>query len=138
MATDCLFCKIIKKDIPSNVVYEDKDVFAFLDINPVNPGHTLIVPKKHSGDLTEMDSKAIATLYSAVQKLSSALLKTGYDGVNVMMNIKPAAGQIIFHSHVHVIPRQRADGLHPWPGKPYAPGDAKAWAERLAKALKTK
>lgn len=106
MPTDCLFCKIIAGDIPCKKVYEDNDTFAFLDIGPVSRGHTLIVPKRHATDLnsgTGNDALAIMnTLYLIAPKIIKALGASGY---NLGMNHGLSAGQDIFHTHLHLIPR---------------------------------
>src|SRR3989338_3810336 len=106
----CIFCKIIRGEIPSKKVYEDKDVLAFLDINPANPGHTLVVPKKHAEDLTKSDDEDIAKAMHVAKKIT-ALLKEKMNaiGVNVVQNNGKPAGQIVAHTHFHVIPRYPND-----------------------------
>ncbi len=117
---DCLFCKIIKGEIPSAKIYEDDDVFVFLDIAPVNPGHALVVPKKHSIDLLDMEDETVKKVFVAVKKVSKAVLEgVDAEGINVAMNVKPAAGQLVMHSHVHIMPRFDNDGLKLWKGKKY-------------------
>jgi len=134
--TDCLFCKIAKKEIPSSVVYEDEHVLAFLDIKPVHPGHTLVVPKQHSDDVSLLAKTEAEPLMQACQRISAALLSLGADGVTVTSNVKPAAGQVIIHTHFHVIPRYKQDGLRLWPQHPYAEGHDKEWQEKLQQALR--
>lgn len=134
--TDCLFCKIARKEIPSNVVYEDEDVLAFLDIKPVHPGHTVIIPKKHSDDISELGKDVAGPLMNACQKISAALLSVGADGVTVQSNIKAPAGQVIFHTHIHIIPRYSGDGLRLWPQHSYAEGSDREWQEKLLVALR--
>ncbi|MBS3176696.1 HIT family protein [Candidatus Woesearchaeota archaeon] len=115
---DCIFCKIIEGKIPSSKVYEDKDTFAFLDINPVNKGHALVVAKKHTADLLDTDSVMLGKLMVTTQKVAHAVIKgVGADGFNIGINNKSAAGQLVFHLHVHIIPRFSGDGLKHWPGK---------------------
>jgi histidine triad (HIT) family protein len=133
--TDCLFCKIVRKEIPSNIVYETEDVLAFLDIKPVHPGHTLVVPKIHSHDFSEIDPVDREAVISACHKVANALIQVGADGVNVTTNVKPAAGQVIFHTHFHIIPRYENDGLKTWPHGTYS-GDEKEWQEKLATLLR--
>ena len=107
---DCIFCKIVRGEIPSKKVYEDKDTLAFLDINPANPGHTLVVPKKHSEDLTKSDEEDISKCMAVVKKITSGLKeKMNAIGVNVMQSNGKPAGQIIAHTHFHVIPRYPND-----------------------------
>ena len=115
---NCVFCKIVKGEVPAYKVYEDEFVLAFLDINPINDGHTLVIPKKHHEDFLHLDEKEIAELMHAVQKVAKAVKKaTNADGINIGMNIGKAAGQIIFHAHVHVIPRFENDGYKHWERK---------------------
>lgn len=109
-ADSCLFCKIVKGEIPSKKVYDDKDVVAFLDINPTNPGHTLVVPKKHADDLTKSSDDDIAKAMHVVRKITASLKeKMNAIGVNVLQNNGKAAGQIVAHTHFHIIPRYAND-----------------------------
>lgn len=134
--TACLFCKIAKKEIPANVVYEDADTVAFLDIKPVHPGHVLIIAKAHSDDMTEMDPVDLQAVMSVAQCVARALLDNGYDGVNISTNVKPAAGQVIFHTHVHVVPRKEGDGLKLFPQQDYNDGEIAHWHKTLQAALR--
>ncbi len=110
---DCLFCKIVSGEIPCNKIYEDENFLAFLDINPVNKGHILVIPKKHSKNILEIDSKTIENLIVVVKKLSKKIKKTlKADGINIIINNELEAGQIIFHTHVHIIPRFAGDNLN--------------------------
>jgi len=107
---DCIFCKIVRGEIPSKKVYEDKDTLAFLDINPANPGHTLVVPKKHSEDLTKSGEEDITKAMHVVKKITATLKeKMNAIGVNVLQNNGKPAGQIVAHTHFHVIPRYPND-----------------------------
>lgn len=136
MSENCLFCKIAEKKIPAKIVYEDNKTLAFLDIHPVNPGHTLVIPKSHSQDLFSIEEKDLHSVYDTVKKVATALLDTiGAEGVNIEMNNKSSAGQVIFHSHVHVIPRFSNDGLKHWGSKEYQKGQAEEIQERLKKKL---
>jgi len=137
MENDCLFCKIIKGDIPSSKLYEDKETFVFLDIAPVNVGHALIVPKKHSADLLDMPDKDIENLFKVAKEVADAVMKgTGATGFNLGMNNRKSAGQLVMHSHLHIIPRFDGDGLRHWPGKKYAEGQADEVKKRIEKFLK--
>lgn len=134
--TDCLFCKIMKGEIPCAKLYEDKDTFAFLDIAPVNKGHALVVPKKHYSDLLDLPDKEIASLFRAAKKVSDAVMKgVGCQGFNLGMNNGKAAGQLVMHAHLHIIPRLDGDGLRHWPGKKYAEGEAERVKEDIKKYL---
>ncbi len=118
MTNDCLFCRIINKEIASLIVYEDKNVIAFLDVNPVNLGHTLVLPKKHVDNLLSMDNKTINSVFQAVRDVSRAVMQaTKAQGFNVEINNYRVAGQLVDHAHVHIVPRFEGDGLKHWPGK---------------------
>ncbi len=114
--TDCVFCKIINRELPADIVYEDDNTIAFMNIKPISKGHLLVVPKKHAQDLLENTDEELANLMSAVKKIAPAALKvTGSQGFNLSVNTGSAAGQIIFHTHFHIIPRYSNDGLQDWP-----------------------
>lgn len=102
---DCIFCKIINGEIPSYKIYEDDDVYAFLDINPVSCGHTLVVPKEHYCDIFEIPDDLLSKVNIVVKKLSSRIKeKLKCDGINVLQNNGSCAGQTVFHYHVHIQP----------------------------------
>lgn len=132
MDADCLFCKIIAGTIPSLKVYEDETTWAFLDIHPVNLGHTLVVPKRHSRNILEIYESDLAAIAFTAKKVSRALTDTGVTGVNVMMNNEASAGQVIFHAHCHVIPRREGDGFSHWRGAPQTPEAMEAIRAELA------
>lgn len=135
--SDCLFCKIIDKSIPSTGVYEDENVYAFLDIKPVNPGHVLVVPKKHSDGFHDADPEVLKSWIVTTQKIAKAVtaaLQT--DGFNLELNNGAIAGQVIPHLHLHIVPRRPDDGLKHWPGTPYEPGKDVEVAEVIKEALK--
>jgi len=122
---DCLFCKIIAKQIPVDLIYENEKVVAFLDINPVNPGHLLVVPKVHSENIAMASDDDLIALTLAVKKLAPAVCAVAScAGWNLEVNNGNAAGQVIDHTHWHIVPRRAADGLKHWPGHPYAEGEA--------------
>lgn len=133
---DCVFCKIIKGDIPCQKIYEDDKVLAFLDITPVGKGHTLVVPKKHSLDLTEAHDEDLAAAISACRKITKACI-TGLkaEGVNMHVNTKPVAGQAVMHTHFHIIPRWKDDGLKHWPRANIPDGEMKKVQEALKNSL---
>ena len=111
--SDCLFCKIINGEIPSLKVYEDEHVFAFMDIMPLTKGHTLLIPKTHCKDLFEMPEEVARNLYAAAPKVANAI-KAAFRpaGMNTVNNNGAAAGQTVFHYHLHLIPRyDEKDGL---------------------------
>jgi histidine triad (HIT) family protein len=114
---DCVFCRIVEKKIPAQVVYEDDEFLAFLDIRPITPGHTLVIPKEHSKDLFDTSGEALCRVMPLLQRLAQAIRQAAHaDAVNIGMNNGSAAGQEIFHAHFHVIPRRKGDGLKHWPG----------------------
>ncbi|MFC4403179.1 HIT family protein [Gracilibacillus xinjiangensis] len=110
---ECIFCKIIEGEIPSAKVYEDNDVYAFLDISQVTKGHTLIVPKTHTKDIYETNEEIAAKLFSRVPKVANAIKKAFQpNGINILNNNEAAAGQSVFHLHIHLIPRYgKEDGF---------------------------
>lgn len=104
---DCIFCKIIKGEIPSTKVYEDDDILAFLDISQTTPGHTLVVPKKHVKDIFAYDEKLAAKVFSKLPMLARAVKESdpAIKGINILNNNGEVAYQSVFHSHIHIIPR---------------------------------
>jgi len=128
----CIFCKIINHEIPCHQVYEDDKVLAFLDINPLNPGHTLVVPKKHYSDLEEISDEDLIDLILVVKKVGLLIKeKLGFAGYNVSQNNGEVAGQEVPHLHFHVIPRREGDGLSPWPRRGYKAGEAEEVIKKL-------
>ena len=103
---DCIFCRIVSGEIPSMRVYEDEDCIAIMDINPATPGHTLVIPRKHYADLTEMDEETAGKLLMVAKRIGiRQKVALGADGFNVVQNNGRAAGQTVLHFHIHVIPR---------------------------------
>lgn len=133
---DCVFCKIISKEISSEIVYEDDDVFAFLDIKPNNPGHTLVVPKVHDQNFRAADSVRLQKLIVIAQKLGQNICRAvGAPAMNLYTNDGVEAGQVVPHLHFHIIPRFADDGYHHWIGKPYAEGEAKEVQRKILGVL---
>lgn len=134
---DCIFCKIINGEIPCEKVYENEEVLAFLDIAPVNIGHTLVIPKKHFTNIYETREETWTAMTKVVRNISKAIKSTmNVDGINLSMNNDSAAGQVVFHSHIHIIPRIKGDGFGLWHGKrPYNEGEAKDTASRIIEGL---
>lgn len=137
MKVNCIFCKIIRGDIPALKVYEDDYILAFLDIAPVSPGHVLVVPKIHSKNLDDVDDVMLAYLLRGVKRVGLAMKKAlGVDGYNVVINNGPVAGQLIDHCHIHIIPRRSGDGLTAWPPAKYQGDEAKKIVAKIkAKVL---
>lgn len=114
MVDDCLFCKIITGDVPSVRIYENDNVIAFMDIMPVREGHCLIIPKEHSNDLLDASPEAIAAVASASVAIANAVKKaTNADGIRVVQLNGAAAGQTVFHYHMHIIPTMEGDSFVP-------------------------
>jgi histidine triad (HIT) family protein len=119
---DCLFCKIAAGEVPAKMVDSDERTISFMDINPATRGHALVIPRRHSADIHEVDPEDLAACMEAARRLAArARDRLGADGVNVLNSCGRAAWQTIFHFHVHVIPRYHDDPLRlPWTP---APGD---------------
>lgn len=117
---ECIFCKIVAGEIPAEKVHEDSETLAFIDIQPTNPGHTLVIPKDHFENIYTVPAELLCRMAMTVQKVALAV-KNGMDadGINLIMNNESAAGQIVEHAHIHVIPRLNEDGLVHWSHKPY-------------------
>ncbi|AAX16888.1 bis(5'-nucleosyl)-tetraphosphatase (asymmetrical) [Borrelia hermsii DAH] len=112
--SDCIFCKIVKNEMSCYKVYEDELVLAFLDINPLNIGHTLVIPKQHSNDALGMSDEINGQILKVCKRIALSLKKLDLNickGVNIYSAIGSDAGQVIFHTHFHVIPRFRGDNL---------------------------
>jgi histidine triad (HIT) family protein len=109
---DCIFCKIIKGEIPAEKTYEDDNFMAFLDIKPKAEGHTIIIPKNHFRNLLDMPTTLGNEMLEAIKKVSLDLIKQKKaTGFNLIVNNEPSAGQIVFHAHLHIIPRDNNDRL---------------------------
>ncbi|MBS3119948.1 HIT family protein [Candidatus Woesearchaeota archaeon] len=113
---DCVFCMIRDNKIPGTRVFEDSKVLAFLDIGPVNKGHTLVIPKEHYETLLDIPDGLLEHLVVTTKKIARAAMKAvDGKGVNVMISSYRAAGQLVPHAHFHVIPRHDGDGFRHWP-----------------------
>ena len=108
---DCIFCQIVEKKIPSQILFENDTNLAFLDIFPVSKGHTIVIPKNHYKNLGDIPVAELTELFGTVKKISSLIYKKlKIDGYNILQNNFRAAGQVINHFHVHIIPRSKEDG----------------------------
>ncbi|MBI4019686.1 MAG: HIT family protein [Candidatus Aenigmarchaeota archaeon] len=111
MAEECIFCKIAKGHIPAKKVYEDESVMAFLDINPRNPGHTLVIPKGHYETLFDMPPREAAGLFERVRNIAVSVKESmTADGISISQSNGKAAGQVVPHMHFHIIPRFNSEG----------------------------
>ncbi len=135
---DCVFCRIVAGTAVASVVYEDDRLLAFCDLNPVNPGHVLIIPKVHGVGLADLDESDGSRMFMVSQRLAAALRSSGLrcDGVNLFLADGEAAGQEIFHVHLHVFPRYAGDYFRVDPGQRRASrGDLDEIADRLRAQL---
>lgn len=108
---DCLFCKIADHSIPANIVYEDEKIAAFLDIHPLSPGHTVIIPKVHAENILDLTTEMIAPIFESVKTLTCVLNKAlNPQGFTIGINHGKVSGQAVDHLHVHIIPRFSGDG----------------------------
>lgn len=106
MSVDCLFCKIVEGSIPAHKIYEDEKTVVFLDILPMSVGHAIVVPKTHSENLLEANPTDVSAVLATMQRIAPAFGSAlGADAMNIGINCGAAAGQTIFHSHAHMIPR---------------------------------
>jgi histidine triad (HIT) family protein len=135
---DCIFCRIVKGELPCTKVYEDDAVLAFMDIGPIIKGHVLVIPKAHYATLPEVPAELAARVMVVVQKVATALMSAlSADGVNVHQSNGACAGQVVPHVHFHVIPRFNDDG-HRWnwaAGKYDNPAEMAALGQRVRNAL---
>ncbi len=107
---DCIFCKIANGDIPAATLFEDEEFRVVLDLGPASKGHALILPKDHYADLYEIDEEVAGRVFKLAKKMATKMTEAlGCDGFNIVQNNKPAAGQTVFHFHMHLIPRYDGD-----------------------------
>ena len=111
--SDCIFCDILSGKLPSSVVYQDDRCTALMDIQPINPGHVLVIPNSHVTYLADLDEGVGSELFSVAQRIAAALRTSGLrcEGVNLFLADGEAAGQEVFHVHLHVFPRHKGDGF---------------------------
>jgi histidine triad (HIT) family protein len=130
---NCIFCKIVAGTIPSFKLYEDAATLAFLDINPGNPGHALVIPKAHAANLYASDDKDLAAVMVTVRKVATAIEMTVKpDGLNLLQANGPGAAQSVFHFHMHILPRRNGDELKMnWGLKPGDKAEIAALAEKI-------
>jgi len=136
MNEENIFTKIIRREIPTEIIYEDDDFMAILDILPVNPGHILLMPKhsyKNIFDMPEDILKKVGPLLKTMALAQKEALEA--DGVNIGLNNEKAAGQVIFHAHFRIMPRFEGDGYKLWEGRKYKTGEMKKTAEKIRAAL---
>jgi len=134
---DCIFCKIVAGEIPCFKVYEDEHTLAFMDINPANRGHALVIPKVHSPDLYESPDETLAATLATARKVARAVRATvNPDGLNLVQANGPGAAQSVFHLHVHIMPRFTGDELKlNWGLKPGDMDEIKTLSEEIARNI---
>jgi|CXWL01.1.fsa_nt_gi histidine triad (HIT) family protein len=133
---DTIFMKIIRREVPADIVYEDADTIAFLDVKPTAPGHMLVVPKKPVRNIFDVDDDTLAAVMRTVRKISPAVRDAvGAHGVHINSNHGSAAGQIVFHLHFHIIPRHDRNEFSFWPQHEYPKSSAAVLAEKIRQAL---
>ena len=127
---NCIFCKLANGDIPTYTLYEDDDFKVIFDAGPATEGHALILPKDHAADIFELDDELVGKAFVLAKKMAAVLSEVfEADGINILQNNHPAAGQSVFHFHFHLIPRHEGDNAF----KMWTPGEQNK--ERLEKAL---
>lgn len=138
MNNSCVFCKIASWETPSQRVYEDDEFIAFLDINPVNFGHILLIPRAHYVTLHETPDEVLSAMIKLAKKLVLAIVEAMQaQGYNIGVNTGIAAGQAIWHVHFHLIPRFEGDGLKTWAGRErYDEGEMGKTAKKIKEAIK--
>lgn len=138
MSQECIFCKIIKGEIPASKLYEDEDTLAFMDIGPVVKGHALVIPKSHHNPITNTPPEVLQKLITVVQRIARAQMNgLQADGISVAQANGRAANQVVPHIHFHVIPRFTADDFHgTWIAKKYdSNAEMESFATRIRQAF---
>lgn len=136
---DCIFCKIIRGEIPSFKVYEDDKVFVFMDINPVSNGHTLVIPKRHAENIWEISEEDLSAIHAASKKIAAAMKETiASDGIAFLQLNGKAVNQLVMHYHLHLIPRSGSEPELKMTNWELAPGnmdEIKNTCEKISAAL---
>ncbi len=131
-----IFAKILRRELPAAIVYEDERTAAFMDIMPRSPGHCLVIPKAHARNLLDCDEADLAACMAVVKKLSGAAMRAfGADGVTLLQANESAAGQEVFHLHFHIIPRHDGEKLKPPAGEMESPDVLMANADKIRAAM---
>ena len=135
----CIFCEILAGRAPASFVYQDENLAVFLDIQPVNPGHMLVIPRQHALNLAGLDPNTAAQMMQAGQRAAQALYQSGLrcEGVNLFLADGEAAGQEVFHVHLHVFPRWEGDGFGLRFGAKYLNMPTRAELDEVARRLTT-
>jgi histidine triad (HIT) family protein len=128
---ECIFCKIINKEIPCYKIYENEYVLAFLDNSPVVKGHTLVIPKKHFTNILDCENKYLEEVIKAVKTIANHYIKKGYTGTNIINASGKSAEQSVFHLHFHIIPKKDQDKLRIFPKTDYIKEDLEKISQEL-------
>ena len=129
---DNVFAKILRGDLPAHKLYEDADTFAFMDLMPRGDGHCLVIPKKPSRNILDVEPASLSAVAATTQKLARAVMKAfSADGVTVQQFNEPAGGQVVFHLHVHITPRFQGLGRKPHTGQMADQGELAANAQQI-------
>lgn len=134
---NCVFCRIVKGELPASKVYEDASTLVFMDLQSVNPGHMLVVVKPHCANIYELDDDLAGAVFRTAARMARAVKAAyGCDGVTLFQANEKAGAQTVFHFHIHVLPRWEGDGLElAWPAKNPSREALEAMAEKLRAAL---
>ena len=137
--SSCVFCKIVRKEIPAGMVAEEDKAVAFMDLMPARKGHVLVVPKRHSENMTDVPAEDLIAATGLLQRVCCAVQEAIHPaGFSVVQLNGAASGQTVFHIHFHVIPRQAGDGLAlKWSHESYGAGEMQHYQDKIAAALKT-
>jgi histidine triad (HIT) family protein len=133
---ECIFCNIVEKKSEAEIIFEDENIVAFLDIQPINYGHTLVVPKKHFDNFLTVPSEELTNIINATQFIAGAVKRSvKADGFNVISNNGNSAGQTVYHFHFHIIPRFNEDFTFKPRIKNYATGALKEYADQIRSVI---
>lgn len=134
---DCVFCRIVRRELPAEILYEDDTFVGILDINPIHYGHTLLIPRRHYEEFLDIPPADFRGLMQAAHRITGALVESlDLEGYNVFSNNGRVAGQSVFHFHLHIVPRFRYDNIrlvHEL--RSYDPGELPQWGERIRRHL---
>ncbi len=135
---DCIFCKIVRGEIPCDKIYEDSEVLAFLDIKPSSPGHCLVISKEHYESFLDLPTDLLCSIMKKIQKISKAIISAvNAKSFNLMVNTGKEAGQLVNHVHFHIIPRQKEDNRNfSLNHMPYLDGKKEEIMNKIKKVLK--
>lgn len=127
-----IFMKIVRREAPAHIIYEDEKTLAFLSTGPVEQGHTLVIPKKPFRNVFDVDDEYFAAVMETVRRIAPAVRDAvGAKGVHINSNHEPEAGQEVFHLHMHIVPRHNRDSFEFWPHEEYEEGEAETVAEKI-------